>query len=270
MKEERAEYIENILSGVMNEKFYSKIVPRIKSRRNRVYLGTVENETVDQDRTNDTAVLKLFFKILNCQSTQSLQRKAIEISEGKAGRWSYALSEDDTLNWVRKPRWTLAQAALISIGLCPENDCDKVFEEKSHLINTSRHPILPKAINRYHNLIEHEKAGAFFDLSPSEFVNWFVRYDYDLPAVLDEEIFKLTEPRAKRRDLNKVSETTLLKMIAGMSFGRYEFDPRETRGRVTQDIKSDLERCGINLDPNTIRNCLRAASKLVHPDRYRD
>ena len=199
-----------------------------------------------------------------------MEDKAKEVSEGKSGRWSYAMSEDDTLNWVRKPRWTFAQAALISIGLCPENDCGKVFEDKFHFINTRRHPILPEAIARYHNLIEHEEAGAFSDLSPSEFVNWFVRYDYDLPAVLDEEIFKLTEPREKRRNLNKVSETTLLKMVAGMSVEAYGFNPKTVRGTAIPKIKSDLEECGISLDANTIRNCLRAASKMVHSDRFRD
>ena len=43
MKEVRAEYIKNILSGVMSEEFCSKIVPRIKSRHNRVYLGTLND-----------------------------------------------------------------------------------------------------------------------------------------------------------------------------------------------------------------------------------
>jgi len=271
MKEERAEYIKNILLGVMNEEFYSKIVPRIKCRRNKVYLGTTQDETVDQDRTNDTAVLELFFKLLNSQSTQTLKLKADRISNSTNSHWPNDISVEDMLYWVRKPNWSLTDAALISVGLSSEKSCDKTFEKEFQKINKHRHPILPEFSRRLYNLIEHEEAGKFCDFSPKEFVNWFRKLDYSLPQVLEDEFPISGTNTARRPSAKKVSEKTMLKMILGMAMRHYDFDPKQKRSRVTNKIVSDLKLYGIELDKNNVLACLRkAASEFAVRDQYND
>jgi len=68
-------------------------------------------------------------------------------------------------------------------------------------------------------------------------------------------------------NLTTTERTTLYKMILGMAFERYGYDPDSKRNAATGSnsgsIASDLEKHGLEVDVDTIRKHLQAAAELL-------
>jgi hypothetical protein len=58
-------------------------------------------------------------------------------------------------------------------------------------------------------------------------------------------------------DLKTKEQETLLKLVAGMAMAFYGWSPDALRSSATKEIADDLARCGVPLDPDTIRKWVR-------------
>ena len=62
------------------------------------------------------------------------------------------------------------------------------------------------------------------------------------------------------KPLNASERDSLLKLLIGMAVQGYRYNPEAKKSGVVTEIKADLERLGITLDEDTIRNHLKQAS----------
>ncbi|MEP6018212.1 MAG: hypothetical protein ABJ251_06985 [Paracoccaceae bacterium] len=108
----------------------------------------------------------------------------------------------------------------------------------------------------------------------------------DVKALIDEieldvhpEFYNAVEKRLtkqaakpkgqKSNNLTNIERQSLLKMIAGMAFEAYKFDPQASRNNATSEIQADVESIGQSIDPKTILKWLKEAGELVHEDFWK-
>jgi len=267
MTEQRREYIDIILSKTLAEKFSKFIIGRLASRHNRVYLRPY-NLSVGENKAHDKDIVELLFFLLNSQSTETLKLKAQVSKDYNKRIMPNDIYSEVALKWARKPKWTLIQAALLSTGLAPTDASIDEFVKNAHLINKNRHPVIPEISERLYNLREYDKNDELEGYSPIDFIEWFDRLDFNIPQTLSEEVRRISGSKISSHKPIKTKRESLLQMIAGMAVEAYEYNPADTRSRATKRIKSDLAKCGIELDKDTILRALRSASPYIDPERF--
>lgn len=76
---------------------------------------------------------------------------------------------------------------------------------------------------------------------------------------------------AEPESLSTTERNTLYKMILGMAIQKYDFNPESRRNTATGEnhgsICADLEKAGLQVDADTIREHLKAASAATPPQR---
>lgn len=83
-----------------------------------------------------------------------------------------------------------------------------------------------------------------------------VMQGFELPKVANAKTLTEKPILTKERE-------TVLKLILGMAMAGYKFDPKALRNSATTEITTDLERLGLGLDQDTVRNWLKEASGLM-------
>jgi len=98
--------------------------------------------------------------------------------------------------------------------------------------------------------------------TPRQSVEWARKIDSEIPA----ELQKLTTyTDTKNKDgLSETERTSMLKIILGMAVSKYGYQGDASRNTATGEnsasIASDLEKIGLDLDPDTIRRYLNEAT----------
>lgn len=64
-------------------------------------------------------------------------------------------------------------------------------------------------------------------------------------------------------EINPRKEETLYKLLLGLAYGAYRYDPTASKSTTTTDMQRDLEELGITLSERTIRNHLNAAKAFL-------
>jgi hypothetical protein len=75
---------------------------------------------------------------------------------------------------------------------------------------------------------------------------------------------------ASEKSIGTRERESLLKLVIGMAVGGYGYDPNESRSPQPSAIASDLAKCGVSLDVDTIRKWLKEAAELLPPERNQD
>jgi len=83
-----------------------------------------------------------------------------------------------------------------------------------------------------------------------------------------EQNYLITDPENKTKISFSLKErNSLLKLVLGMAIKKYNYDPNSSRNNATGtnsgSIHADLEKCGINIDKDTIRKYLNEAKELI-------
>ena len=65
---------------------------------------------------------------------------------------------------------------------------------------------------------------------------------------------ELERCRAAKDQLHPKERTTYSKLLVGMAMAKYSFDPSKPRQSTAAEIESSLQRSGIPIDPDTVRN----------------
>jgi hypothetical protein len=112
--------------------------------------------------------------------------------------------------------------------------------------------------------------------SPPEFVAWADGKNLKLPKKLQEAVARvrgvnkipcevdelrrqLEECKAACKDTHPRELQSLLRILAGMAAGRYNFNPKADRTSATKAIVDDIERLGLSIDKDTVLKYLRRA-----------
>jgi hypothetical protein len=172
---------------------------------------------------------------------------------------------DDGPNWPKwraVPKVTLREGVALSLNVEPgqfkesKEFCDRLFV----------------AIRNLHGALKAK--GPIVDgyaecfVSLSEFAAWAISVEWKIP----DEFTSLTDSQRSptpRDDKEEVPELTtreretLLKLILGMAFGGYGYDPKAERSKVVSEIVSDLAKLSISIDGDTVRKWLRVAATEV-------
>ncbi|MGE5539630.1 MAG: hypothetical protein ACM30I_13505 [Gemmatimonas sp.] len=99
----------------------------------------------------------------------------------------------------------------------------------------------------------------------SEFANWGISVGWKVP----EEFAALAARRhgggapGDSAPLEGKALTTALKLILGMALAAYNYDPKSGRSGVPKEVSDDLQRHGISVSDDTVRQWLtRAADEI--------
>ncbi|MBQ0750947.1 MAG: hypothetical protein KBT70_12170 [Roseovarius sp.] len=190
-----------------------------------------------------------------------------------AGGFGVEGREADVQHWARMQRWSLNEAAALSIGFEP---CGDLLE------GTDGMPVQSDVLAFYFKrraLIEDNfDWGNVADScrnSVPDVVRWFDQVKLDVPeqllAAADKyhalEIGKkLRLGRASTADDKHVDpreRSTMLKLIITMAVRGYGYDPKAERSTIPSEIESDMNLLGIGITLETVRKHLKSGSALL-------
>jgi len=155
--------------------------------------------------------------------------------------------------------WSAEEAVALILGKDPK---------RVNLINLDEYSTtVSPFIQKYKNLKELiDRTVEMEDLperaTPRQFVEWARKIDLEIP----DELQKLaTYTDTKNKDgLSQNERTSMLKIILGMAVSKYKYQGEAARNAATGEnkdsIPSDLEKIGLDLDPDTIRRYLNEAT----------
>jgi hypothetical protein len=175
--------------------------------------------------------------------------------------------------WAKMPKWNIHEAALLSLGKDPN-----YFEyNQIRYWNPSDLSIEYKRIKE---LVERSLYARCFGDSPNmilskqvlpyKFSEWAHTNQIAFPEELAQRIDfykeanrpkeEVTSPPVK--DVKTRERETFLKIIIGMAVDCYGYDPSASRSTAIKDIQGALDRLGIQLSDDTIRQKLTEASEF--------
>ncbi|MEE9376347.1 MAG: hypothetical protein V3V04_08415 [Rhizobiaceae bacterium] len=190
--------------------------------------------------------------------------------------------EADYKYWVRVDRWTIDEATALSIGFNPISNIE-VPSENSNLYDEA-----PKYYQKRRRLV----AGRFFqkdefrgivledtiigDVTPDDFCCWAMEIDLEVPKKLYNSLIEYQKKivqraehspqEAEKSSLEKRERASLFTLLAGLAIGGYGYNPTSVRSEVPKEIRSDLNKIGLDLSEDTIRKYLREATADLPKD----
>lgn len=102
-------------------------------------------------------------------------------------------------------------------------------------------------------------------VSISEFASWALSISWRVPselAALSECASPAKKPRSMDGALEGKGRATALKLILGMALGGYGYNPKARSG-VPKEISDDLQRHGISVSDDTVRQWLGDAAQEI-------
>jgi hypothetical protein len=165
----------------------------------------------------------------------------------------------DFSHWARMHYWSAEEAVALILGKNPKRVNLINLDEYSTRVS----PFIPK----YKNLRELiNRAVEVEDLperaTPRQSVEWARKIDSEIPAEL-QKLATCTDTKNKD-GLSETERTSMLKMILGMAVFKYGYQGDAAKNTATggnsASIASDLEKIGLDLDPDTIRRYLNEAT----------
>jgi hypothetical protein len=124
-------------------------------------------------------------------------------------------------------------------------------------------PIDLNRIDRIHSRLERLKRKRDDLLFPPS-VAELIQLDCEIER-LEQELAKLHD-RAKD-SLGSRERATLLKLVIGMAVEGYDYVPGAARNDAVAEIAADLEKVGVAVSADTVRDYLKEAVELVLPKR---
>lgn len=190
-----------------------------------------------------------------------------------AGGFGVEGREADVQHWARMQRWSLGEAAALSIGFEP---CGDLLE------GAKRMPVQSNVLAFYFKrraLIEDNfdwsSVAAPGRTSVPDLVRWFDKVELDVPeqllAAADKyhslSIGKKSKlgraDAADDKPLDPRERSTMLKMIVTMAVAGYRYNPKAERSTIPSELESDMNLLGIGINLETIRKHLRSGSALL-------
>ena len=199
------------------------------------------------------------------------------------------------LKWGRK-LWSAEEATALTFGKDPEKISSEELERNGG-------PFANYYTRLLEIIIEAQEAKILPQLmQPRMYLEWARRTGINFPKRLDDEVSRteveFAELERQREDLRSKNKAldiqiqqlryqlevqqaastksddkelgererdTLLKLVIGLAIKAYRYDPKGGRSSVPKDIATDLEKLGLSVSDDTVRNKLSQASELLPP-----
>jgi hypothetical protein len=211
----------------------------------------------------------------------------------------------DFCHWSRASYWTLDEAIALSLGKEPgeidpnllldhahSHQFAKDYVRRRDLIVRAKNikelsdPTRPHKFvdwaNRHRIELPQELVQEVRDDEP--IVDWKAKLDVVASALgttsnfVDEALSQLLRERdrlsseidrlstqSRERGIRSRERETMLKIIIGLAIGGYGYPPSGQRSPVPKELANDLEKLGIKVSDDTIRNLLNEARDLLPP-----
>jgi hypothetical protein len=189
---------------------------------------------------------------------------------------------DNLYHWRACVKLTLVQAALLVVGADPQEwDGDKLFENPPngfiaiyqallHAIN-EKNPSLGYKLEIIENRARCARDSEWRDgfsihVLSKDVRRWLMEVGIKSGFFGTEDQGSSAyspgtqEQPAEDKPLWISERDSLLKLVIGMAVQGYNYNPDVKKSGIVAEIKSDIERIGLALDDDTIRNYLKQAS----------
>ncbi len=198
--------------------------------------------------------------------------------------------------WRHVPHVKIWEAVALSLGIEPkEVDIDpngwmtghlifNEFEEFNDRIFVAGRQVETSSGFDVKSRVLDDPSNCTVDLG--EFAAWALSIEWDIPpefeAMSSRDEGKATRtvaaspsPTAKKKQEAGAAENslgtrergTLLKLVLGMALAGYAYDPRAPRSPVAKEIADDLQKHGISISDDTVRQWLNTAAAEIEWQR---
>lgn len=173
-------------------------------------------------------------------------------------------------HWLALDAWSMTEAALIFAGIHPE-------ATKGRKINMGARPdTLPvdlQEAGRIRQIFSRAKLRGYvgyYNAAPVDFLNLADAKGIEFPEVLLDAMTAIAQ-RSKATvansgqtepELKEAERQSLYKIIIGLAVGAYAYTPDKRNARLSEML-ADIERAGVNVDADTLRKWLKAASTVL-------
>ena len=250
---------------------------------------------------NEIELYRKYLKSLPPRQLQDLVHEEIErraAAEDAKQPFNEALSSDDVQHWCGLACWSLPEAVTLTLGKDP---CKAEGETLAAAVKLS--PLAKKYVRLKDRVVRAEQAGELSDpISPARFIEWAQREAISVPKDLmeavtrrcgkieDDKSIRETNERLIRRvgeleailasqhqegtgEGNRRSDRPLLtrerdslySILIACAIIPYNYRPG-IRSDVPTRISQQLERWGLPLSDDTVRNHLTKASEMLPGD----
>ena len=264
--------------------------------------GLVEDEEETQTKlhaeiqTFRTELQGLEEEELFARAYQEREKEARELEdvEEQSRSFNQPSAKADFEYWAKYPLWSLDEAVALTLGRDPRVVTWQKIEEYAE---TS--PFAARFANRKRFVLRAKDAKQLTDLvPPTEYIAWAKAHNVALPPELEKSVEAFsgqvpdwkalyeeeklrhasTRDELERREaadkpLGEKEKNTFYKMFLGMAVAIYGYDPRDDRSPTTKEIADELERVGIPIHEDNVRDKLqKAGDKFRHllPERDED
>jgi len=169
-------------------------------------------------------------------------------------------AESDAIfdHWLKLPYWSAEEAVSLLFGKEPT----RVNKESLERVDG-----FSSFVTNYHQRLEQVvraiDAGLMPEqITPKSLILWAAQTGIEVPDEL-QKLATYTDTKNKE-GLSETERTSMLKIILGMAVSKYKYQGGAARNAATGEnkdsIPSDLEKIGLDLDPDTIRRYLNEAT----------
>lgn len=227
------------------------------------------------------------FEIEFAMNKRELEAKSEELDKF----YNRPAAAADYEQWSKAATWTVDEAIALSLGKSPEAVTWEIVKRDTQFSKFAK----IYARNRDLALRATEAGELSNPVQPSKFLGWAKQFGIDCPAELaglvnagndnsqdwkaeydelataleakDQMIADLTEQLDQLEKQLKTSEnkkilSSLYKILIGIAFEQYDYDPARRRNNATEQIVGDLGLHGIEIDKGTVLQRLREAADI--------
>ncbi len=189
-------------------------------------------------------------------------------------------------HWSRMPAWTFDETLALCLDLEPGYLIEYASSYSGPMNLTQEYALCRDLLRR------SIQFGRLADpVPPDQFASWAIRWDVYIQRPLltairglypDLDAWRIYDQRngvsvppelesiaPDERPIGSRERETFNKLIIGLAFGGYGYDPSAARSPVPSDVLNDLTRLGLDLSVDTIRTKLKDAAEVLSGDAKR-
>ena len=231
--------------------------------------------------------MSTLFETELAKNNRELEAKSEELDKF----YNHPAAAADYEHWDKATTWTIDEAVALLLGKSPEAVTWEIVKRDTQFSKFAK----IYARNRDLALRATEAGELSNPVQPSKFLGWAKQFGIDCPAELaglvnagndnsqdwkaeydelataleakDQMIADLTEQLDQLEKQLKTSEnkkilSSLYKILIGIAFEQYDYDPARRRNNATEQIVGDLGLHGIEIDKGTVLQRLREAADI--------
>jgi hypothetical protein len=216
------------------------------------------------DRTGGHSALR---RTIQPESISGKRAQEMSGNEGATTHFQPPTHQANFEYWAKLTRWTEAQAAALLLGVNPNRAemRGRIDYSFSDALDREYAGLLGLTTNASFN-------GPVIRNTPQEWIAWAVHMELPVPSILSAAVTKFAPPPSQKEppevevakdELDPRERASLLKLVAGLAWSAYRFDPSAKRSTVVPELHNECLNLGIEISDDTIRRLLGEAAQYL-------